>query len=361
MIKVAKSPYLVLLAALISTAFVVGGLYARANATSGKAGIVPLTVTTDLVMKSNDLVIDQWYAGRIAPSQQLQITSELAGKIEKIYVDEGDVVRAGDVLIELDKSILQADRKRLEAQLTGIRADRGLAERRLKRQQDLEQQGFSTGDRIDEIETSLEQLTAQRTILLAQLERVDIHLAKSDIRAPFSANIQRRFADVGAVVNPGAPMLELLESGIGEIKVGVPVSVAASLKPGEKKALEIREQTAFATVLSIASAVDPVTQTVAVRLVLEGSEFRFGEFVNLQFQTPADGEGFWIPNSALVEVDRGLWSVFAVDDAQIVTQHAASVLYADNERAFVNVSGQEEIRVITTGLNRISPGMKVNL
>ena len=361
MSNVAKSPWLVLVAALISAILVVGGLYARASANDQRAAIVPLTVTTNLIQRSNDLVIDQWYAGRIEPSQQLQITSELAGKIEKVHVDQGDVVRAGDILIELDKSILQADRKRLEAQLTGIKVDRGLAERRLKRQQDLEQQGFSTGDTIDEIETSLQQLDAQRSILLAQLERVDIQIDKSDVRAPFDANIQRRFADIGAVVNTGAPMLELLESGVGEIKVGVPVNVAAALEPGDTKALEIRDMTAYAKVLSIAPAVDPVTQTVAVRLILEGNQFLFGEFVNLQFQTPAEGDGFWIPNTALVEVDRGLWSVFALDGEYKVTQHAASVLYADNERAFVEVAGKEELRVVINGLNRISPGMKVNL
>lgn len=354
-----RSPVSVVVIAAAIAAAVLAGLYARANLTGNDAERPPLAVETRFVERGQDLVVDHWFSGRIEPRQRLQVASELAGKVERVYVDEGDVVRAGDVLLALDTSILRSERKRLQASLSGIAAERELAERRLKRQKELKIEGFSATDTIDEIETSLKQLSSRQATLLAQIEGIDIQLEKSVVSAPFDASVQQRLIDVGAVINPGTPILELLESGVGELKVGVPVEVAREIASGDRSRVLINGIETDATVLSVAPAVDLVTQTVPVRLELQGGDFRFGEYANLHFSTTAQNEGFWIPNAALVEDERGLWSVFAVDAENRVTRYAANIVYADNVRAFVDINSKDNLRVVISGLNRVTPGMTV--
>lgn len=338
---------------------VLAGLYARANMAGDDAPRPLLTVDTRLIERSQDLVVDHWFSGRVEPRQRLQLASELAGRVERVLVDEGDAVAMGDILLELDVSLLLAERKRLQASLSGIQAERDLATRRLKRQTDLKVDGFSASDTIDGIETSLKLFSAQQATTLAQMESIDIQLQKSVVRAPFAAKVQQRFTDVGAVISPGTPLLELFESGVGELKVGVPVDVARDVYPGEARRVLIHDLQKSATVLSVAPAVDPVTQTVAVRLLLEGNEFRFGEYVNLHLSVPAADTGFWIPNSALVEDERGMWSVFSVNADDRVTRYTANIVYADNRRAFVDINDTDALQVVVSGLNRISTGMVV--
>lgn len=354
-----RSPLSILVIAIAVSAAILAGLYARANLTGNDSTRPLLTVETQTVERSRDLVVDHWFSGRVEPRQRLQVASELAGKVEQVYVDEGDSVNAGDVLLELDTSILQAERRRLQASLLGIKAERDLATRRLKRQSDLKVDGFSATDTIDEIETSLKRLASEQATLLAQIEGIDIQLRKSVIRAPFDANVQQRLIDVGAVISPGTPILELLEAGVGELKVGVPVDIARVVKAGETQRVLINGSETSAIVLSVAPAVDLVTQTVAVRLELQGSDFRFGEYANLHFATPADTDGFWIPNAALVEDERGMWSVFAVDEEDRITRYTAGIVYADNLRAFVDIDNTNSLNVVVSGLNRVTPGMTV--
>ncbi len=356
----ARSLLSITIIAVSIAAAVLAGLYARANLAAEDTQRAPLTVETRFIERSQDLVVDHWFSGRVEPRQRLQLASELSGKVEVIRVDEGSTVTRGDVLLELDTSLLQADRKRLQASLAGVKAERDLAARRLKRQKDLKVDGFSATDTIDEIETSLKLFSSQQASILAQLEHTDIQLEKSVVRAPFNANIQQRFTDVGAVINTGTPLLELLESGVAEVKVGVPVDVARAVSAGDTRRVLIDGVERQATVLSVAPAVDPVTQTVPVRLELQGSDFRFGEYANLHFETPASDVGFWIPNAALVEDERGMWSVFAVGEDDRITRYTASIVYADNQRAFVDINNAESLDVVVSGLNRIAPGMVVS-
>ncbi len=355
-----RSPVIVLMIAISIAGAVLAGLYARANLATDDDQRVPLTVETKMIERSQDLTVDHWFSGRVEPRQRLQLASELAGKVESIRVDEGDAVKTGDVLLVLDTSLLLAERKQLRAAALGIKAEEDLAKRRLKRQKDLEAQGFSATDTIDEIETSLKLFASRRADILAQLERIAIQLEKSTVRAPFDANIQQRFTDVGAVINPGTTLLELLEAGVAEIKVGIPVDVARAVVAGDSRRVLVNGTTSNATVLSVAPAVDIVTQTVPVRLELQGNDFRFGEYANLHFETQASNAGFWIPNGALVEDERGMWSVFAVNQEDKITRYTASIVYADNRQAFVDINNVESLDVVVSGLNRISPGMLVS-
>lgn len=354
-----QSAIAVTVISLSITLAVLAGLYVRSGFADAETTRPPLTVATHYVNRSQDLVIDHWFSGRVEPRQRLQLASELAGKIDTVRVDEGDSVQIGDILLELDTSILQAERKRLHARLARIKAETELEARRLKRQKDLKIQGFSAIDTIDGIETSLKLFAAERADVLAQVERIEIQLGKSVVRAPFNALVQSRRIDVGAVVSAGTPLIELLEAGVGEVKVGVPVAIARAVKQGEVRRVQVNNEETSATVLSVAPAVDPVTQTVAVRLELKGTQFRFGEYANLHFETTESNEGFWIPNAALVENERGLWSVFAIDEGKRITSYTATILHADNRRAFVDIARTDGLHIVVSGLNRVSPGMVV--
>ena len=356
-----RSPLTISIIAVTLTAAVVAGLYARAGINNEGEQKIPLTVQATKVERSEQLIIDRWYAGRVEPTQQVLIASELAGRVEQVFVNEGDVVLEGDTLVALDTSLLTAERKRLISSLSGLEAQRALAKRRLERQSGLRVDGFSAEDTIDEIQTNLKLLDSQQKTLLADIERLDIQLEKSVIKAPFDASIQKRFVDVGAVIDPGAALIDLMESGTGEIKVGVPVESVRLIQIGSKLDVTVRDTVEQATIVSIAPAVDPATQTVAIRLLLQGTAFRFGEFVNVKLARPEDISGFWVPNTALVEDERGLWNLFTIDDDNIVKKYSASIIHADSQQVFVDVGGYEGLNVVVSGLNRIAPGMQVQL
>lgn len=372
-----------LIAALLCFLLATTAIYARATLKSQADPRHPLKVDTIPVQHQNQYTVTRWFSGRIEPRQRVSIASELAGKIIAVKVNEGDTIRKGDIVVVLDTDILETEKAQLKARLSGIDAELKLADLRLNRQNNLQKKGFSSDDTIDAIETQITNLQSSHKTLASQVDSVNIRLQKANIRAPFDAHVQARRVDEGAVIDEGTPLIELLEIATAEVKVGVPVGIANTLSLGQELTVETVSTQMLAEIISVAPGVDLSTQTVAIRLRLvsvsaepdlsqaptsqssasapSDPKPRFGEFVSLKLLTPVKSTGFWVSDTALIEGERGLWSLYSVDTDNIVRKHSATVVFNNNEKAFINSSISDNTKVIVSGLHRVTPGMRVEI
>ena len=97
----------------------------------------------------------------------------------------------------------------------------------------------------------------------AQLESIDVDIEKSRLLAPFAGVVARRFVDEGAVVSAGEPLLRLLEIGHPEVRIGISVALAKSLKVGDERLVRAdgRELTAATRQSGAAMFLPPVLNT----------------------------------------------------------------------------------------------------
>ena len=98
-----------------------------------------LVVSSQTVEVLAGYYVNRFFSAQVQAQQSLSVASEIAGKVTKIIVDEGDRVKEGDLLFALDTQILDQQKMALIAQQESIEADRLLAQKRLKRQQNLNQ------------------------------------------------------------------------------------------------------------------------------------------------------------------------------------------------------------------------------
>ena len=382
--------------------------------------VKPLTVKTTQIQLVKTYQTVQSYTGEVVAKLESEVGFERSGKLITVLVDEGDRVSSGTVLAKLDTTNLEAQRQSLVAQkaqatarLTelknGARAEQiAAAEARvrdLEQQLELEQlkrdrrkylyhEGAISAERLDEVAfnsqalaerlanaksnlaelvngTRYEQIDAQQAVveqLLAQIADLEITIAKSQLKAPFSGTISMRHLDPGTVVEAGQAIVRIVSNSQPEVKIGVPIPVATKLSSASQQIVEIGGKTYQAKVKSVLPEVDPATRTRTVILQLASTaQVSPQEIARLRISQTIATEGYWLPVTALVKSDRGLWSCYAVvetDNGEANTsqieRRLLEVLETNGEQVLVTGTLSEGDAIVTEGTQRLVPGQLVS-
>ncbi|GGO83519.1 RND transporter MFP subunit [Marinobacterium nitratireducens] len=307
------------------------------------------------------------FIGRVEVRQSASLGFELGGKVAEVMVDEGDSVALGQVLARQDTELLQAEASRLEAEGARLDAELALVKTSIARQQSLQQRGYASDQQLDELKARRRGLEASLLGLDAERTANRLRIEKSTLRAPFEARVGRRLLDQGEVVAAGTPVLELLEAGAAEVRVGVPADLLERLPYGSRQSLSIGGKEYSARVLAHGSDVDPVTLTVPLRLVLDGESGPLnGQLAQLSLEQHYPVPGYWVPLEALTDAPRGMWNLYSLQetaDAGLyeLRSHNVRVLHATSEQAYVSGELGADVRVLSAGLQRLVPGQRVRL
>ncbi len=355
------------------------------------------------------------YTGEIKARRSSELGFERSGELVAIAVDEGDPVRAGMALATLDTRNLAAERRALLAQRAqavaklqelqaGPRAQSIAAARAevRDRQQQLElaltkrtrrqallAEGAISREQLDEVAfeagalegrlaaaqsnldellagTRTEQVAAQVAAvqqLEASLSEIEVDLAKSTLRAPFTGRIAVRQVDEGTVVDAGQTVLRLVEAGALEVRIGVPAQVAARLQSGSQHRVRVGGQTYTAQVSSRLPELDASTRTITVVLSLSQAAVAPGQTARLELTETIPIAGFRLPSAALVPGVRGLWSAYALAEVDPgifrVERREVEILHTESDQVLVRGTLQAGERLIVDGAHRVVPGQLV--
>ncbi|MEM6602574.1 MAG: efflux RND transporter periplasmic adaptor subunit [Pseudomonadota bacterium] len=310
------------------------------------------------------------FIGQIEAQQSTKAGFEIDGMLKKIYFEEGDAVKKGDILASLDIARLNASKNEAQATLASARADAKLAEVTYKRYVKARKSNAISQQEQDEARENRDKSRAAVKVAEAQLETIMVDISKSRLVSPFDGTIIRRIADEGDVVAPGETVLEVQDHSDYDIRVGVAGELVNMLSPGEIQNITISGQPYQAKIKRILPVRD-VTRVVDVILELSGKEkfMRPGDIVRMPLETQIRKRGFWVPITALKEANRGLWSVYIVlsenDSEEDVTLTAAprliEVHYADDKRAFISGTVYNGDDIIISGAAKIVPGQNIRV
>ena len=262
--------------------------------------------------------------------------------------------------IQAQEARVQQAQRQLDELLAGTRVEQIQAQEARVQQAQRELDELLAGTRGERVEVQQARLQE----LDARIAKLEIDLNKSSLKAPFSGTIAQRYLDEGTTVAAGEPVVRLVESGMMEVRVGVPVSASDRLQLGSTETLAIGGQNYSARVKSILPELDSQTQTVTVVLaLLEGNDLRSGEIASLKVNEITPTSGYWLPIASLVRGGRGLWSCFVLGDTGgeffKVERRDVEVLHQESDRAFVRGTLQRGDRVIVDGVHRLVPGQLV--
>lgn len=197
--------------------------------------------------------------GALKPKEQVNVTPQATGRVQETYFRIGDVLQKGDLIAELDDDELQQQVRRAEAaigvtsaSLTQRKAEHQNALATLQRSEDLFKDGLISPQEFEQQKTSVavfdaqtKLAEAQKTQAEAELRELHIRLAQTKIYAPMSGVVSQRYVDVGALVNPNTPVIQLVnlstmvtlgnvpERSIGKLRVGNEAIVSVDAMPDE--------------------------------------------------------------------------------------------------------------------------------
>ncbi|MDJ0867502.1 MAG: efflux RND transporter periplasmic adaptor subunit [Myxococcota bacterium] len=326
-----------------------------------------LPVETFVVELDGDYPVTESYAGRVVSRRRSALGFERGGRLERVWVDEGDTVEPGQVLAVLDTSALEAQRRQLEAQQRETEARLALARLTTERRRKLRESDHVSVQEMDEAIFAERALEASLAAARASLERVEVDLELSRIEAPYAGTVTERLEDEGTVVAPGQPLLGVVEAGALEVHVGVRPETAAELVAGARYEVEIAGARHAARLDSVLPTIEIDTRTVTVILRLDAAApgVRSGALARVALERRVRGEGSWLPLTALAESRRGLWSAYAVvsdgEGGARVERRQLELIHAEADRAYVRGTLRAGDRLVATGLHRLVPGQRVRL
>lgn len=356
------------LGVVVAAAIVVGltvALQARVALTQSAPEKSPLTVATTTFELQDSYRRTVAYLGLIVAGRKTDLSFEIPGRIATLPVRQGSQVAAGELIAQLDDAALRARRDATKADLKRAQAELELARLKAKRQKDLRATGAVSKEAFDETRLRASALEAQVEAVTAGLASIDIELEKSRLVTPYDGIVADHYVHEGTVINPGVPVVRLIETAQQEAHIGVSAARAGELEIGKLYPLKLRGEKIEAALLSVRPDVDPITRsTTAVFRVPSQVSALDGEPITLELDETMPLAGGWLPISALLEGKRGLWTVLRIDssDAQHTTlREAVEVLDIQRDKAYVRGTLPSGSLVVASGMHRITPGTPIAL
>ena len=284
--------------------------------------------------------------GTVLAEQQVDVQTEIAGKVVRIGFPEGGHVSAGQVLVKLDDAELRSQLEKASAQYD-------LAKAQEKRIQEQAAAGAVSRQDVD-------QALAQLGSAKADVDMLKAQLAKCEIKAPFAGEVGLRLVELGAVLQPGTRITSLQDLHSFRIDFSVPENQAAGVQTGMPIHFTVagREDTIEAKVFAIEPGVDSDTRLLKMRARCAPPKggLRPGAYARVQLPLH-ENLAIWVPANAVVESARGtqVWRVREGKAELVVFQPGTRT--PETVEAVHNLSAGDTILI--SGLMQLKPGLSV--
>ena len=170
--------------------------------------------------------------GRVASSASPRLSAEVDGQVLSLGAEEGDSVKEGQVLAELESLPLVLGRDAARARRERSVAAENNARRRVERLRELHRRGSVSRQQLDDAESELTVFGAERSNADARLGIFEGQLSKATVRAPVAGRIEKRLVSAGDFVKRGDPLFDIATSDRLRVLLPFPETQAGLLKPG---------------------------------------------------------------------------------------------------------------------------------
>jgi len=305
----------------------------------------PLSLEILEVSMFDSYKVTKQLPGKLYAVQQSKVAFQIGGKVQTISVDIGDKVEKGTVLAELDNREILANLNQADAKYK-------LAEQLLERFKDLKAQGHISIQELDKAESDF-------AVAKSQQDFYQVKLEQTKILAPFNGLIQSRYLDEGTVINPGLPILEILDSEKVEAHIAMPLNLVNKVSLKQTYAFNLNGKPVLGTLKRL-SPMSLGGSNNRLAIFEFNTFFVPGAVINLELEIYENARGTWIPIKALSQSDGGLWSVYTVDGSNKINKELVEVIYYEGTNAFVSGTLKNGDQVIKGGATKVIEGQLIN-
>lgn len=282
-------------------------------------------------------------SGLVSSDQEARLSFKVGGIINRLFVDEGQAVRKGQVLATLDLT-------EINAQVTQAQLSSEKAERDLNRVKSLYADTAATLEQLQNATTG--QSVAKQNLAIAQFNR-----SYAQIQATVDGTVTRKLANVGELTSPGAPIYQLSSNRPGDwvVRVGVSDKDWARLRLGNRASMVLDaypDRTFTGTISELAQAADPVNKLYEVKVRINPGTAKLapGLFAKVTLVPTQSRSYTLVPVEAIVEGNgKGGFVYQLADDKKHVRKVPVQIGFLDGDKVLLTngLSGVPD--VITAG------------
>jgi RND family efflux transporter MFP subunit len=262
--------------------------------------------------------------GSIDAFQQVQITSRVSGAVDKVAFVEGQTVKQGDPLVNIEVERFEVAVGQAKAALDKTIAAHKAAEAELARRQGAvaAHPGLVAGEEIEQYATSVASTQADADAAQQSLRVAQLNLRDANVRAPFAGVIQSRTVQAGQYLQPGTVLGTLLQRDPLLLRFPVTEADAPRVKTGMTAHVTLREssRTYSANIILVAAAADPTTRLVQVTATVDDTDHKYwlrpGAFCDVNVPIGDARQGIVIPSLSVQPTEKGN-VVYTVDAGNI--------------------------------------------
>ncbi len=370
--SVRRRPLWALLAVLVlASALMLGASQRARSAKPPPAAAAPVQASTTLVQRQ-DVPIVLSGVGAVAPLATVTVRSRIDGQLERVGFAEGQDVKAGQLLAQLDARALKAALEQTLAQKARDQALLGNARLDLQRYTTLSAQDAATPQQLATQKSLVAQLEAAVQMDQAQIDAARVQLSYTTITAPISGRVGARLVDAGNIVHAADP------GGLVVINQIDPIAVVFTLPDTDFQAVnralhgsrtplavQVSERNAAqplarGSLTLLNNQIDPASGTVQLKARFDNPQHMLwpGQYVDARLILGLRHGALTVPAAAVQRGPEGTY-VYAVDADGTARVQAVAVAQIQDGVAVIDQGLAAGQRVVVDGQYKLRPGLKV--
>ena len=304
--------------------------------------------------------------GSLKTLEDVTISPKKAGIINQILVKEGDRVRKGQALVQLDEVDAKLQVEMSEARVKEAEASLETNRTTLARYQKLWETKVIPQQTYDDLTLKVKLDEARLALAKAELNLAKQNLLDHQIVSPIEGVVNLKIAALGEHVNvaPKDEILKIVQMDPLELEFYVPENLAGVIHIGSKIQFTVKafsEEKYFAILRFISPTADPATRNVRMKALVQNPGYRLkpGFFAEVSLQTGGNPAALIIPESALFSQEGKFFTYTVQDETAKRKEVETGIRFEGKVEVLKGI--QKGDRVITVGHEQLSEGMKVNV